>query len=232
MTKIHSLFLILAIVLPAALAIDCTTVGIAECGLAGSACEYFRWRNGTNSTNSTNSSISANSSSSRGNASCVVPQTCPTSPKPTVWSNATFNCIACEKADSSVCTSCSSFGFIYKTDQGICATCGVIYGSSCTICNATRCIACRSGFTLTNNNQACRNNAYNVTDCETCASPSACGACQQGFALFNGRCICHIAKCRVCDSGVCLDCFKGYTLDPSKRSCSLTCIENCDACSS
>lgn len=168
MTKIHSLFLILAIVLPAALAIDCTTVSRADCGLAGSACEYFRWNNGTNSTNSSNSS---------GNSSCVAPATCPTTPKPTVWSNATFNCVPCDKADSNICTSCSTFGFFYKIDQGICTTCGVIYGSNCLTCNTNRCLTCRSGFSLTANNQACQNTVCNIAYCQTCANASTCSAC-------------------------------------------------------
>ena len=57
MTKIQSLFfalVLLLLLLPAVLAIDCTTVSNAECGLVGSACEYFIWNNGNNSTNSTN----------------------------------------------------------------------------------------------------------------------------------------------------------------------------------
>lgn len=34
-----------------------------------------------------------------------------------------------------------------------------------------------------------------------------------------------------CENGVCLSCFDGYTLDPSKTACKLTCIDNCDTCS-
>lgn len=110
MVKSSLLLLILVLLLPAALAIDCTKASQSACGTNGTngtSCQYYVWVNGT----------------------CQPPVSCQTSPKVTVWSNATANCVPCLEADSGLCTgSCSAFSFYYNTNLAICTTCAKQYG--------------------------------------------------------------------------------------------------------
>ena len=82
MAKVSLIILATLLLLPLALATDCTKVSQSECGTNNTssnatACQFYVWTNN----------------------SCQPPASCQTSPTVTVWSNFTNNCIPCLQAD-------------------------------------------------------------------------------------------------------------------------------------
>lgn len=125
MVKASLLLLILVLLLPAALTINCTMASQSACGVSGvngTGCQYYQWINGTCQPQSS---------------------TCQTSPTVTVWSNFTSSCVPCLQADSGLCmSSCTAYSFYYNTNLAICTTCAQQYGQKCMTCSATQCLTC------------------------------------------------------------------------------------------
>lgn len=175
--KSHCLILLVIVILaPAIVAIDCSRETQSTCGVSGTTCQYYTWNNG----------------------SCIPLSSCPTSPTVTVWSNATQNCEACFGASSSICTSCSTYNFYYDTRSAACTTCSNKYGSSCLTCDSSGCISCSTGLSLTSDKQSCFNGTCGITYCAVCSNTTACSSCDSNRVLVNGFCVCQIANCEVC----------------------------------
>jgi hypothetical protein len=208
MVETNKILIIIAIVLPLILSSSCSEASQSNCGATGAACQYYSWQNGT----------------------CIAPKSCPTSPTFTVWSNSSFNCVACPSADSSSCVSCSTYNYYYDTNQNICTTCSVNYGSLCLECDSSMCISCAAGYTLSSDKQSCFNGTCSIPYCITCANSLACAVCDDTRQVYNGNCVCAISNCEICSGGYCYSCFAGYTLDSSRLKCNFICISNCDVC--
>ena len=162
--------IVIVLVLPLVLSQTCSTASFSDCGRSGSTCQYFRWDNGT----------------------CVAPTSCPNM---TVWSNSSFNCIECGRANQQICASCAIFNFYFNTNQNLCTTCAATYGQLCLTCNTSQCISCSSGFTLSNDLQSCKSPGCNVQYCISCTNPNTCGTCDSIHKLFSGQCVCGLSNC-------------------------------------
>jgi hypothetical protein len=161
----------------------------------------------------------------------VAPNGCPTSPIALVWSNASANCVPCSGADASTCFECLTLSFYYNSNQGACISCKNSYGSTCTSCNETQCLSCSTGYSLSSDLQYCFSGSCNKPYCLGCDGSGLCQTCDGTHTLYNGDCICNIANCQLCVSGLCLNCFNGFAVDISQVKCNLICISNCDVCS-
>lgn len=95
-----------------------------------------------------------------------VQTTCPVNQR---YSNTT-GCVDCTVLTSSECTTkCSDF--YYGT---VCASCESKYGIACSSCSASACLSCQTGFTLSTNNQSCRNAICTDVQCLSCRTASRC----------------------------------------------------------
>lgn len=142
-------------------------------------------------------------------------------------------CKSCNPYDTDVCYYCEE-GILfddkcvefcpkgYKVIQNKCVKCDI----TCSECNSTGCIDCKSGFNL--------ENGKCVNDCE------------QGYSLVDGECVkCTDDNCSICDGKIkCLQCVYPYVLYnnkcveiefcpdgtfPVNGSCE-TCVPDCKKC--
>ena len=187
------------------LAQDCSTADQSLCGVTGSACQYYTYNNGT----------------------CTAPTSCPTD---TIWLNSTSNCLVCADATQTQCTDCSSFNFYFNTNQNSCLKCSLSYGSACTTCSTSGCSACSNGLGLSADNQSCVDTSCNIQFCSACQNSTHCQSCDASHTLVNNVCVCRINNCELCSNAYCDKCFDGYELSSQRTSCTLICLENCDAC--
>ncbi len=186
MNKSPPIVILILLILPFVLSQDCSTASQSDCGAAGSTCQYFKWNNGT----------------------CVQPSGCPTTPTVTVWSNSSYNCIACSQANQDLCSLCATYNFYFNSVNSLCTACSTTYGSLCATCNSNECLTCTdpSTYTLTANRKSCGLPTCDVEYCLDCVNSTYCRTCDSSHAIYLGTCICSIANCKTCNLGICSRC--------------------------
>jgi len=144
---------------------------------------------------------------------------------------------ACSCAlDTSWCEGCAP-GFMLTTEENsngsgdvtTCTPCALENCASCSLTEAGQqaCDACKSGFALTDDLQACVPCPV-VAGCQLCyvepdGGKPVCGYCQDGYSMQDGACLPCTPHCAACDfSGgqeTCHSCWPGYILASNGSAC-------------
>ncbi|CAD2216139.1 hypothetical protein, conserved [Angomonas deanei] len=133
------------------------------------------------------------------------------------------NCLRC--SDNNVCGACKN-GYQLNSIDG--TTCEAEI-PSCASYGKGVCLACDTGYVVTNGGKACM--ACSIPNCKSCSAANQCSECSSTEMVFtvNKKCVGKVANCKtVGDSGECLTCNDGYTL--VHGACIECNVAGCDRC--